>query len=764
MRPLTKGQAVWPLFLFLSLVLLTIVKPVKVLANPTPVFSAERAYDHVKYLVQKVGPRPAGSKAELKAAQYIYYTLEQNGWKVHEQPFSKVVVLNPPLQMAEQKIELVNSQNIIAELPGTKADTIILGAHYDSADVNAPGAVDNASGVGVLLELARVLAKEPHEETYQIVLFGAEERGLVGSSYYVSQADLSAVNWMLNLDMVGTPVEIDVAGKKSAPPELVEQITELARKTRLPFHLSRDSIVMNRDATQGGSSDFSSFLDQGVPAVGFGIAGRPPGFFHRPEDRIERVSLEELQKIGDYVHTLVQSVRLEQLGPRTWDELYLPFQMGAFIFILPSYGIRAFYLIVFLLAGWLIVRILRQGLSVRWKNYWVLAGVVFLTSLGVTALSGLGELVWPLLKGREFVWHAYPGLFLLARISIIAGLIIYLGSWFPRLPLPREPGAYWLAGAIGLFGVSLLCALIRIDLAFPLVFWLLCLVLQWVFSNPLLALIGPYFLYRFHWEMLNSNQWLGYYEALHRYYPVFIVLYTLLLIPFLLALLHVASRRPSLWGRWLKDLRRPALALIVISVLFLGLVPSYTSRFPQTITIREEWDGAKAGQLHIFSRDNFSRKLAGDLHVPSGKDVTLPSLREEPPLTVEANVTEKQNYQRRALDLAVQLKYARDPYLVSVKFESPRPFKITGIDEFLPVSKLPRKVQLAGKRQSQGNYILVMERTPPQRNLVKMSLEAESTLKCTVEVTFPDPEQSFRIQSTDLSIDYQATFKQVFEF
>jgi acetylornithine deacetylase/succinyl-diaminopimelate desuccinylase-like protein len=179
--------------------------------NSLSEFSAEKAYAHILHLSQKIGPRPAGSKNELKAAQYLRYILEQAGWKVREQPFSKIVV-NPNLLSTENRIQVINSQNIIAELPGDLQDTILLGAHYDTVDA-APGAVDNASGVGVVLELARVLGKAQHQETYQIVFFGAEEYGLVGSSYYVAQSDLSAIRWMLNLDMVGTPLEIDIAGK-----------------------------------------------------------------------------------------------------------------------------------------------------------------------------------------------------------------------------------------------------------------------------------------------------------------------------------------------------------------------------------------------------------------------------------------------------------------------------------------------------------------------------------------------------------------------
>ncbi len=49
--------------------------------DSTAEFSATRAYEHVKHLAQKIGPRPAGSKSELAAAQYISYVLNQNGWR-----------------------------------------------------------------------------------------------------------------------------------------------------------------------------------------------------------------------------------------------------------------------------------------------------------------------------------------------------------------------------------------------------------------------------------------------------------------------------------------------------------------------------------------------------------------------------------------------------------------------------------------------------------------------------------------------------------
>ena len=81
----------------------------------------------------------------------------------------------------------------------------------------------------------------------------------------------------------------------------------MAGESNIPFHVSRDFIAMTRDSAHGGVSDFSSFLDQGIPALGLGIAGRPAGYFHRPEDKLDHVSLEEMQKVGDYCVQLLRT-------------------------------------------------------------------------------------------------------------------------------------------------------------------------------------------------------------------------------------------------------------------------------------------------------------------------------------------------------------------------------------------------------------------------------------------------------------------------
>ena len=731
-------------------------------------FSAAMAHEHVKHLVEKVGPRPAGSKAELKAARYIYYVLQENGWKVREQPFSKVVVRDPSIGQPDQKVELINSQNIIAELPGKRPDTIIVGAHYDSATFNAPGAVDNASGVGVLLELARVLSKQEHEETYQLIFFGAEEHGLVGSQFYASQADLSAVRWMLNIDMVGLPLEIDGAGKRSAPPELIKQVTALAGESSIPFHLSRDSILMARDSFQGGSSDFSAFLDQGIPALGLGIYGRPAGYYHRPEDRIDRVSLEEMQKIGDYSQRLLMSVKLEKLGPHVWDELYIPLQMGKNVVIVSSNGIRLFTFFAFLVTALIMIKSIRRNTEkektgLNLKKALVILGITLLMSLIVIGLSGIGEFLWQWIKQVKLLYYSYPTLFVVARIGIALGIFLFLASWFYALPLARDPQLYWFTGMSLLLGFSLVLVLVRIDLAFPFVFWLLCMNIQFFLPNILLVLVGPYFIYSIHYELLNSPQWISYYEAVHNHFLIFLGIYTILLIPLFLSGMHVAILHKQRLKKLLYNLRKTSLVITGLLILTLGLVPIYSRDYPQQIVVREEWSGSKDGSMHIFSNENLPRKLVTDLNGKSGKNIYIPVLNEKPPIRANMTVSEKTIDLQRTLDVVLKLNYISEPYLIRLNLESEHPFEVH-TDEFLPMSKLPKKLELKGVKQSGGTYSIILQRTPPQKNYIKLLVETESVMSCTVEAMFPEPSPRILIQDALLSVDYQIGFKERFDF
>ncbi len=731
-------------------------------------FSADKAYEHILHLSEKIGPRPAGSPNETKAAQYLYYMLEQYGWKVREQPFSKIVGNANPLK-PEHKIQVINSQNIIAELPGASPETILLGAHYDSADVSTPGAIDNASGVGVLLEIARILGQEKHQKSYQIVFFGAEENGLVGSQYFTAQSDLSAIQWMLNLDMVGTPLEIDIAGKTSAPPELVDKVVTLARQEQIPFHISRDFAVMTREGSQGGASDFSPFLDQSIPALGLGIAGRAEGYYHRPEDRIERVTLQSLDTVGKFIPKLIESVEVTGSGQKTWDSYYLPFQLGSFVVIIPTLGLRILFILTIFFTVFSVSRSFRDQepfIQGNLKEYVLIGvgipGAAFLASF----LSGAGEALWQLLKGRVYLWQAYPGVFLMLRvILVLCALLIFL-KLLRSLPQPKGGKLYWLIGVLTLTLLTIILGLYRIDLAFPFLFWLLCFNLFLYYPSIILLFIGPYFIYKTHWELLNSQQWPSFYETIHLYPVLFIVLYGLLFIPVLLGALYILEKGKRPWEQMLKRLLIPALLVGVGCVLGTGLIPNYSRANPQPITVQKVWTESEGVILRVSSTDTLPKSLLKELdsqETKVGEDkkvLELPIPSEKAPLQANVSVTDTGE---RLLNFKMAMKYGRDPYLVRIKLESKKPFKIQEMDDFVPIAKLPKKIALEGKERD-GSYALLLERTPPHQGTIQWKIAAEGIVKCSIEVVFADQTPRYSINLPHISPDYKEVYQDVFEF
>lgn len=97
----------------------------------------------------------------------------------------------------------IKHHNICLELSGQQNLTpIVIGAHYDTVP-GCPGADDNATGVAVLVELARLFAKQPPRRPIRLVAFDLEEYGLIGSQEYVKQLEGQPIHLMISLEMLG---------------------------------------------------------------------------------------------------------------------------------------------------------------------------------------------------------------------------------------------------------------------------------------------------------------------------------------------------------------------------------------------------------------------------------------------------------------------------------------------------------------------------------------------------------------------------------
>ena len=193
------------------------------------------------------------------------------------------------------------SQNVIAEKKGPGESVVVLGGHYDSVPGIA-GANDNASGAAVLVTLARMLADVDLPFTIRIVLFGSEELGLLGSRFYVeslSENELENTKAMLNFDALGTGSGVSVFGDG----DITALVSDIGDQVNVDVAVTL--------GLRGGSSDFASFREAGVPYLMF--FGDDVSRIHTERDTLEFVQAEMLGGAAAVAAALLQSQEFADL-------------------------------------------------------------------------------------------------------------------------------------------------------------------------------------------------------------------------------------------------------------------------------------------------------------------------------------------------------------------------------------------------------------------------------------------------------------------
>lgn len=171
------------------------------------------------------------------------------------------------------QVETVTTENVIAETTGGREDrTVVVGAHLDSV-LEGEGINDNGSGSSTILEIALQMAQLGVEPTNQVrfIFFGAEESGLLGSEYYVSQLtkrEIKDIAVMLNFDMVGSPnyVRFVYDGNGSATGISGPNGSGQVEDVFLRYFASQG---LESEPTEfSGRSDYGPFIAVGIPAGG----------------------------------------------------------------------------------------------------------------------------------------------------------------------------------------------------------------------------------------------------------------------------------------------------------------------------------------------------------------------------------------------------------------------------------------------------------------------------------------------------------------
>lgn len=262
-------------------------------AIPGPAFDAHRAFRDLRAQVA-IGPRPAGSAGARREVRLILDRLRAAGIR-------DVRVQHP-------------YRNVVARIPGSEAGTLVAGAHYDTKDIHGfVGANDGASGVAVLLELARTLPQRLTGPSIDLVFFDAEESprgesfgsgGDRGSGQFVRYAreggrqgspPLADIRAMVLFDMVGD-CDLHIPLETNSAPDLYAAFSGAAEDqtgSEAPFGGEAAGVL----------DDHTPFIQAGVPSVDlidfdYGPGPAPGAWWHTRRDDLSHVCARSLGEVG----------------------------------------------------------------------------------------------------------------------------------------------------------------------------------------------------------------------------------------------------------------------------------------------------------------------------------------------------------------------------------------------------------------------------------------------------------------------------------
>ena len=214
-----------------------------------------------------------------------------------------------------QELPKGRGRNVIGAFPGTSGRWIVIGAHHDGLGIRKGevhnGADDNASGVAVILEVARRLEDSYFRHGLLVCSFEAEEDGLVGSSHFVKSGlyPVESIVAMICLDLVGGSFlpgderRVFALGAECSQ-ELSRHIDWL-RYREGPLQIERAGIYAIEPAGPiMARSDYSPFRLKKVPFVFFSTG--TPWYYHTAHDDPERLDFAKLGHVADLVALLTQ--------------------------------------------------------------------------------------------------------------------------------------------------------------------------------------------------------------------------------------------------------------------------------------------------------------------------------------------------------------------------------------------------------------------------------------------------------------------------
>ena len=292
---------------FLSVLLM----PLSILSQNFSEYNEKRVtrlqQDIITLASDEMEGREPGTNGEIKARDYIISRMQEIG-------------LNPKgtdgfiqaFTYFEDEVAVL-AHNVIGSIDNNAKKTVVITAHYDHLGYGESGSMyegprqihngadDNASGTAALLELAHLIKnnKIKEDNNFLFIAFSAEEKGLLGSKYYVMNPslNLNEINYVLNMDMVGRMepgMALTIEGVGSS------LIWESSLK-----EIKCDAFPLTLKKRENGPSDHAPFYDAGIPALHFWTGKHDD--YHKPSDDAEKINFNAESEIISFIETLILS-------------------------------------------------------------------------------------------------------------------------------------------------------------------------------------------------------------------------------------------------------------------------------------------------------------------------------------------------------------------------------------------------------------------------------------------------------------------------
>lgn len=256
---------------------------------------------------------------------------------------------------SELVAEKSRTRNVVMVLPGedevSGKEYVIVGAHFDHLGMGGassravdtvaihPGADDNASGVSLMIELAEKLAAEKgsHKRSVIFIAFSGEEKGLLGSKYFTENppADLTGVNLMINLDMVGRLRDdnsLQIGGVGTAE-GLKDSVLAAIDTNKVRITLMNEGY---------GPSDHSSFYGKDIPVLFYSTGAHLD--YHTPSDTWDRINYDGMISVSEHIYRMTTTLanmpgklRFTEAGPKTGTSVSMR-RGGVTLGIMPDFA------------------------------------------------------------------------------------------------------------------------------------------------------------------------------------------------------------------------------------------------------------------------------------------------------------------------------------------------------------------------------------------------------------------------------------------